>query len=152
MASGSQPILVDIESLTGSGGVSMMENGSVSHNKTDISLSETQPLLQQRYEQKHEGFKKCRSLRLITLVICFSLSLARKRKLGMIFGVTLPCILSIFSVILFLRLGMVVGQVSNYFKKDFRDRSSNSKMFYLLISFKKDTMNTIIIVCSSVTL
>ena len=34
-----------------------------------------------------------------------------KNKLSMIFGVTLPCILSIFSVILFLRMGMIVGQV-----------------------------------------
>lgn len=35
----------------------------------------------------------------------------KKNKLSMIFGVTLPCILSIFSVILFLRLGLIVGQV-----------------------------------------
>ena len=34
-----------------------------------------------------------------------------KNKLSMIFGVTLPCILSIFSVILFLRIGLIVGQV-----------------------------------------
>jgi len=34
-----------------------------------------------------------------------------KNKLSMLFGVTLPCVLSIFSVILFLRLGLIVGQV-----------------------------------------
>ena len=34
-----------------------------------------------------------------------------KNKLSMILGVTLPCILSIFSVILFLRIGLIVGQV-----------------------------------------
>ena len=38
----------------------------------------------------------------------------KKNKLSMLFGVTLPCILSIFSVILFLRLGMIVGQVKCY--------------------------------------
>ena len=36
----------------------------------------------------------------------------QKKKLSMIFGVTIPCCLSIFSVILFLRLGFVLGQVS----------------------------------------
>ncbi|XP_064392869.1 solute carrier family 12 member 9-like [Halichondria panicea] len=35
---------------------------------------------------------------------------ATERKLGMIFGVTIPCCLSIFSVIIFLRLGFVLGQ------------------------------------------
>ena len=38
----------------------------------------------------------------------------KKNKLSMLFGVTLPCILSIFSVILFLRLGLIVGQVKFY--------------------------------------
>ena len=36
---------------------------------------------------------------------------AKRKKLTMVFGVTIPCILSIFSVILFLRLGFVLGQV-----------------------------------------
>ena len=36
----------------------------------------------------------------------------QKKKLSMIFGVTIPCCLSIFSVILFLRLGFVLGQVN----------------------------------------
>ena len=39
----------------------------------------------------------------------------KKNKLSMIFGVTLPCILSIFSVILFLRLGLTVGQIRTCF-------------------------------------
>ena len=34
-----------------------------------------------------------------------------KNKLSMFFGVTVPCILSIFSVILFLRMGYILGQV-----------------------------------------
>lgn len=38
---------------------------------------------------------------------------AKQKKLTMVFGVTIPCILSIFSVILFLRLGFVLGQVSS---------------------------------------
>ena len=37
---------------------------------------------------------------------------ATERKLSMIFGVTIPCCLSIFCVILFLRIGFVLGQVS----------------------------------------
>ena len=37
---------------------------------------------------------------------------ASKHKLSMLLGVTVPCILSIFSVILFLRLGFVLGNVS----------------------------------------
>ena len=37
-----------------------------------------------------------------------------KNKLSMLFGVTLPCILSIFSVILFLRLGLIIGQVRDF--------------------------------------
>jgi ABC-type polysaccharide transport system permease subunit len=39
---------------------------------------------------------------------------AKQNKLTMVFGVTIPCILSIFSVILFLRLGFVLGQVSSH--------------------------------------
>eukprot|EP00731_Ephydatia_muelleri_P022621 Em0015g204a len=35
---------------------------------------------------------------------------ANKNKLGMLFGVTIPCVLSIFSVLLFLRLGFTLGQ------------------------------------------
>ena len=108
MASESQPLL---ESFTGSGRVSMMENGTESETDLRLSLSEDQPLLQMRYEKKHEGQPVVPSV-LVTVILFLSLLPARKKKLGMIFGVTLPCILSIFSVILFLRLGMVVGQVS----------------------------------------
>ncbi|XP_019848754.1 PREDICTED: solute carrier family 12 member 9-like [Amphimedon queenslandica] len=72
---------------------SVME-GSGQTSKDEISIDglpqdEGVPLLQKKVTQKYE---------------------ARKKKLGMIFGVTIPCILSIFSVVLFLRLGMVVGQ------------------------------------------
>lgn len=54
----------------------------------------------------------------LILILCSSLLLspchaAKQKKLTMVFGVTIPCILSIFSVILFLRLGFVLGQVSS---------------------------------------
>lgn len=95
----------------GSNRVLMMDNGMVSDEEADISVSESQPLLQQRYVEKKEGKSSFSSL--VCCIILFStiVFIARRKKLGMIFGVTLPCILSIFSVILFLRLGMVVGQV-----------------------------------------
>ena len=35
----------------------------------------------------------------------------KKNKLSMFFGMTVPCVLSIFSVILFLRMGYILGQV-----------------------------------------
>ncbi|XP_065190112.1 solute carrier family 12 member 9-like isoform X2 [Sycon ciliatum] len=42
--------------------------------------------------------------------VTLSDSPAQKKKLSTFFGVVVPCVLSIFSVILFLRLGYVVGQ------------------------------------------
>ncbi len=44
-----------LEALTGSGRVSMMENDRNGEVDLKLSLSAEQPLLQMRYEQKHEG-------------------------------------------------------------------------------------------------
>ncbi|KAL5477218.1 hypothetical protein EMCRGX_G023982 [Ephydatia muelleri] len=54
-----------------------------------IALNETFPLLSQKLRSK---------------------KLANQKKLGTIFGVTIPCTLTILSVLLFLRLGFVLGQ------------------------------------------
>ena len=44
-----------LESTSSGVGISMMENGMSDNENGLYGASETQPLLQQRYEQKHEG-------------------------------------------------------------------------------------------------
>ncbi len=44
-----------LDSTSSSVGISMMENGLSDNENGLYGASETQPLLQQRYEQKHEG-------------------------------------------------------------------------------------------------
>ena len=51
MASESSPLIESSNST----GISMMENGLSDGDDGVYSTYETQPLLQQRYEQKHEG-------------------------------------------------------------------------------------------------
>ncbi|CAI7995534.1 Solute carrier family 12 member 9 [Geodia barretti] len=64
----------------------------VSSSSRHMASDENRPLLSRHARQIEERRK------------------AKQKKLTMVFGVTIPCILSIFSVVLFLRLGFVLGQ------------------------------------------